>query len=157
MIKIIKFILVLIVPFLLFSCGFKPLSDMSTAKINIQNIDVIGDLKIANYLKNNISSISNKASNNKYNIKIVAEKNKINKIKNKTGQVQRYSLYITTNLKLTNLNNDNIKEKIFSSNQDFNVAKNHSDTIANERSATKNILQQLTDDMVNFIKQYARN
>ena len=157
MIKIIKLILVLAISFLFLSCGFKPLNKKGTTDIDIQNINIIGNQKIAYYLKNNIRLMSNKTSNNKYDIEIIAKKEKSNKIKDKTGKVKRYNLFISAELKLSNLESNNIKEKKFSRNQDYYVAKIHSDTITNERNATKNILQQLSNVIVNFITIHVRN
>ena len=42
-------------------------------------------------------------------------------------------------------------------NTDYNVANIHSDTINNENNATKNITQQLSDDITNYIILTMRN
>ena len=58
---------------------------------------------------------------------------------------------INVSLELTNLD-DNIKiNKSFVRSGDYNVAVIHSDTIDNEKNLTKNIIQQISDDAINFI------
>ena len=61
------------------------------------------------------------------------------------------------NLELTNLKNKNRIQKSFVRNTDYNVANIHSDTINNENNATKNITQQLSDDITNYIILTMRN
>ena len=87
----------------------------------------------------------------KYDSEITTIKNKEAKIKDSTGKVTRYSLSVTANLKLINIEDKTEIKKIFTQNSNYDVAKNHSNTISNEKIATKNIIQQLSDDITNFI------
>ena len=57
---------------------------------------------------------------------------------------------------LTDLDNKNNIEKTFIQGADYDVAKVHSDTINNENKAIKSIVQQLSDDIINFISLSAR-
>ena len=147
----IKNILIISLPLFILACGFKPINQIKNKVIHIQNIDIIGDQRIAYLLKNNLLLISNINSENKYNSKINILKKKNNKIKNKKGKVTRYNLAISVNLRLININNNKEIQKSFSRNEDFEVAKIHSDTIGNEKSTTENLARQLSEDISNFI------
>ena len=54
-------------------------------------------------------------------------------------------------LKLTNLSDKTELQKSFTRSSDYDVRSIHSDTINNENNVIKNIIQQLTDDITNFI------
>jgi hypothetical protein len=149
--KNIKIISILVFLILLSSCGFKPINQKNGNLINFRNIKVTGEQRIAYALKNNLLIISNNNSQNNYDAEIKIIKKKNSKIKNSSGKITRYELSITVSLELTNLD-DNIKiNKSFVRSGDYNVAVIHSDTINNEKNLTKNIIQQISDDAVDFI------
>ena len=134
---------------LLLSCGFKQIQGKK--KIQIQNININGENRIAYVLKNNISLMSDNNSKNKYDVEINIKKEKKNKIKDLAGRVIRYELFIEADFKLTDLNDNKIIQKKFIRNSDYTVGSSHSSTIDNERNATKNIIRQLSEDINNFI------
>mgnify|MGYP006186049943 CR=1 FL=1 len=152
MTKNIKIIFIFFLLILITSCGFKRINDKDSNKIFIQNINIVGEQRIAYLLKNNISLISNSNSKNKYNINLKVKKRKTNKIKNTTGKVERYNLSISINLQLINNDNKKIITKTFNRNNDYDVATTHSATINNENIATRNTIQQLSEDVIYFVK-----
>jgi len=147
--KNIKIISILACSMLLLSCGFKQIQGKK--KIQIQNINISGENRIAYVLKNNISLMSDNNSKNKYDVEINIKKEKKNKIKDLAGRVIRYELFIEADFKLTDLNDNKIIQKKFIKNSDYTVGSSHSGTIDNERNATKNIIRQLSEDINNFI------
>jgi len=155
--KNIKIIFIFIFAILLVSCGFKKMKKGDNYPIYINKINIIGDKKISYTLKNEILLISNKDSKKKYEIVIQIENKKTNKIKDITGKVTRYNLSITANIILKNLNNYENINKSINRSADFDVDKNHSNTIVNEKKATENIIQQLSDDIINFIILLTKN
>jgi len=149
--------LILILSLLLTSCGFKKINKKDSQLVYLQSIDVTGERRIAYTLKNNISLISNENSKNKYTARIETKIEKTNKIKDKTGKVTRYDLSATANLELENLNNKRKIQKIFVRSGDYDVAQIYSDTINNERNLIRNITQQISDDIINFITLLVRD
>jgi len=147
--KNIKIISILACSMLLLSCGFKQIQGKK--KIQIQNINISGENRIAYVLKNNISLMSDNNSKNKYDVEINIKKEKKNKIKDLAGKVIRYELFIEADFKLTDLNDNKIIQKKFIKTSDYTVGSSHSGTIDNERNATKNIIRQLSEDINNFI------
>lgn len=156
--KNIKIISILVVSLLLtLSCGFKPVNFKDNQIIYMRNVNVSGDQKISYSLKNNILLISDKNSENKYDVEIKLDKTDKAKIKDNKGKVTRYNISISANLKLSNVEDNNEIQRVFLRNGDFDVASSHSDTINNEKNTTKNIIQQLSDDIISFITLAMRN
>ena len=155
--KNIKSILIIILPIFLLSCGFKVVNKKNEKLIFIQNIIVEGEKRSVNLLKNNILLISDTNSKNIYEVKIEIIKKKENKIKNISGRVTRYSLSLFVKLELKNLEDYKKINQTFLRSLDYNVAKVHSETIGNESSATKNLIKQISSDIVGFITLSMRN
>ena len=155
--KNIKKLYIFIFLILLASCGFKKINQNDNSAIYIQNIAVIGDKKISYLLKNNILLISNKDSKNKYEIKLKIDKTKTSKIKNTRGEVTRYSLSVIVNLVMKNIINQKNISKSFTRNGDYDVATIHSNTMNNEKNAVKNIIQQISNDIISFITLNVKN
>lgn len=148
--KITKIISIFIYSFLLLSCGFK-ITNNDKPQVYFQNINIIGEKRIAYELKNDILLLSNKDAKDKFNIDLEIKKKKTNKIKNKSGKTTRYSLSILAKLKITNIENQKIISKDIIEKGEYYVADNYSDTIKNEKNASKLIMQQLSDQLVDFI------
>ena len=153
--KNIKIITIFIFSILLVSCGYKKNNQKNTS-IYIQKINIVGDKRIGYLLKNNILLISNKNGQN-YEIEIEIEKNKKGKIKKSSGKFTRYTINVKTKVILKSINNLGNFNKLFTISGDYDVALSHSDTINNENITTKNIIDQLSDDILYFIKFSIKN
>jgi hypothetical protein len=150
--KKIEIIFIFILCLTLNSCGFKKINQRDKNVIYIQNITITGDNRISYKLKNDILLISNSKAKNKYDIEIVLKKKKNDKIKDIAGKITRYDLSISASLILKNLNDNKIVQKTFIRNRNYDISSNYSKTVAKEKSAIKIIVQQLTDDIKQFIK-----
>jgi hypothetical protein len=150
-----KIILTFILSILLMSCGFKKINTDEN-KIFIQDISVIGEKRMSYMLKNNIFLISKKEAKNKYKLKIELTKERKSKIKSKTGKITRYNISVALNLTMENIDTQEMINKRFSRNGDYDVAKIHSDTILNDANITENILEKLSEDIINFILQSSK-
>ena len=150
MLKNINIISIVIISFLIVSCGYKKIA-RDQSLFHFQNISITGGDRISYLLKDQINLISSKDATDKYDVTIALEANKRIKIINKKGRVTRYTLDINANLSLKNNNNNKIISKTFSQNSDFDVSSIHSETINNENVITKIIIQQLGDEILNFI------
>jgi len=156
MIKKINIILIFLFSLLLISCGYKKIIQKET-NINIQSINVTGENRIAYNLKNDIGLITNENSENRFRINLKITKKIDNKIKDTTGKITRFNLTINGDLVLINVKTLEETNKSFSKNQDYDVAENHSDTIKNEKQATKNVTRQLSEEVINFIMLIDKN
>ena len=146
-----KILSLLILTILLGSCGFKVITPNKYSQIKIQKIEVKGNKNIIYLLRNNILLSSNENSKNIYNVTIELEKNKVDKIKDGSGKTKRVNVSITANLNLKGVNGQNSINKKFIKNGDYEVAKDHSNTISNEKIIDNNLIEQLSNDIISFI------
>jgi len=155
--KIFQIIFVILFSTLFVSCGFKKINTEGINSINIKDINILGEKRYSNILKDSINLLSDKESLNEYNIKLFFKKNKIYKIKDKTGSITRYKISFRVELNLEEIKNKIEVKKIFEKNGDYDVADNHTTTINNEKNLTKNLIQQLSEEITNYIILTARN
>tara|TARA_B100001758_G_C17982269_1_gene388777 strand:- start:39 stop:512 length:474 start_codon:yes stop_codon:yes gene_type:complete len=146
--------LFLILPLLVFSCGYKKINETNEKYFHIQKIEILGDKKIGYLLKNEILLISSNSGKNKINIQLDINKSKEIKTKDASGKVTKYKIILNTNMKIRHMNNTKIIDKNFIKSINFDVAKNHSDTINKEKISTKNLGNQMAEDIINFLNIY---
>jgi len=143
-------VLAFVMGFLLVSCGYKKITQEKLS-IDLQNINITADKRIAYKLKNNILLISNEESKNKYNLDLNLIYKKTSKIIDKTGKTIRFNIAYTGNLKLKNIDTDENINKSFSVKGEYDIAEDYSDTVNNRNTAINNIIEKLSNDITNFI------
>ena len=143
-------VLAFVMGFLLVSCGYKKITQEKLS-IDLQNINITADKRIAYKLKNNILLISNEESKNKYNLDLNLIYKKTSKIIDKTGKTTRFNIAYTGNLKLKNIDTDENINKSFNVKGEYDIAEDYSDTVNNRNTAINNIIEKLSNDITNFI------
>ena len=132
------------------SCGYKKINqDMPL--ININKIIINEVRPITFKLKNNIILISKDNAKDSYNIDLKIKKNKTSKIKNANGKVTRYTLGVNVDLTMTNIENQKRNQRSFSKSIDYNTNEIYSETINNEKNTYKLIIEELSEEIINFI------
>ena len=63
----------------------------------------------------------------------------------------QFSKVVGVQLKITNVDSQRVISREITEKSEYYVAKNYSDTIKNEKSASKLITQQLSDQILDFI------
>lgn len=87
-----KKILSIFVFLFLTSCGFTPIYLNNNTNFSIEEVDFTGDRQLNNFLKINLNRFKNKESNNKINIKVRSEYEKIILSKDSTGEASNYQI-----------------------------------------------------------------
>ena len=134
--KKLKFFLIIILLISVSACGYSRLSDKSN-DLKFNTIEINGDKRLAYTLKNNLNLLSKVESKNTYNLSINLINSKTSRIKDATSKTTRFNLVLNGDLKLTD-NNKVVYNRMFAVNNDYDVSKNHSDTIRNEKNSMQN-------------------
>ena len=133
--------------FLLVGCGFKVVDRSSLGNFDISEITTNGEKRINYILKNKILFASNKNDKKLIYINLETSKDKVSKEKNIKNEVTKFEIIITVKVSYNEINN--IKSKNFSvvEKGDYNVNKQYSQTLNNE----KKLIEFLTDKIANEI------
>lgn len=139
------------------SCGFKKINEPNNKSYSVQKIIINGDNRISHLLKNEIMLTSSEGSKNKIEIFLEVNKNKKTKDKDISGKINKYTLELIANIKISEVNSSKVINRNFKRTVDFDVMGNHSDTINIERKTLVQITELISEDIVNFLKLNYRN
>ena len=141
--KKLSTIALLLIFFFTTSCGFKAIDKSEITNFDIAEIETAGNRIINFKLKNKLQF--NSKNNNKELIKIILNttKNKTVKERNIKNQITKYEINVSVNVSVNVINKKLSKEFSINKIGSYNVNKQHSITIRNE----KKLIELLTDDL----------
>ena len=140
---------IILIFFLLFlySCGYTSVyKNQKSQDFQINIIEMTGDIEINNLIKNELKFYSNRNSNNKYDISINSEYQKIIISKNSAGVATEYKILVDTKISI-NLNN---KNNILNFSENINIKSNSNSFEQNnyERNIKKNFASSIKDKFI---------
>ena len=131
----------------LYSCGYTSIYKNQKSKdFQINIIEMTGDIEINNLIKNELKFYSNRNSNNKYDISINSEYQKIIISKNSAGVATEYKILVDTKISI-NLNN---KNNILNFSENINIKSNSNSFEQNnyERNIKKNFASSIKNKFI---------
>ena len=133
----------LLIFFFTTNCGFKAIDQSEITNFDIAEIETAGNRIINFKLKNKLQF--NSKNNNKELIKIILNttKNKTVKERNIKNQITKYEINVSVNVAVNVINKKLSKKFSINKVGSYNVNKQHSITIRNE----KKLIELLTDDL----------
>ena len=136
-------IALLLIFFFTANCGFKAIDQSEITNFDIAEIETAGNSIINFKLKNKLQF--NSKNNDKELIKILLNTTKNRKVKERNikNQITKYEIEISVNVSVNVINKKISKEFITNKIGSYNVNKQHSITIRNE----KKLIELLTDDL----------
>lgn len=141
---------ILIVFSIITSCGYQPMLGENNEKFNIKVLNVDGDQRIGQILRNNIAHIQKKSDGLVFNV--FAEKNKGITNKSSTGKILEYSLNISFDLTAyENPGRKVILEKKFSQSRNYKASDLYSNTLNTERKITEEMIESLANEIITNI------
>ena len=132
---------------LIYSCGYTSVyKNQNSNDFQINIVGMQGDNDINNMIKNELKSYSNKNSENKYDISINSDYQKIIISKNSAGVATDYKLLVDTKISI-NLNN---KNNVFNFSESINMKSNSNSFEQNnyERNLKKNFASSIRDKFI---------
>ena len=152
-----KFLNLFILLMFVSSCGFKNINLEGENDLNISQIILVGNKKIGRVLHNEILLISSSKGSDKIEINLSTDK--LRKVSNKdnSGKITKYDIIITADLIITNLNSQKIIRKSFIKSGSFDVKTKHIDTINTEKKETRNLTNQVAEEILNYFKISYKN
>ena len=134
------------------SCGYKNINLEGEKDLNISQIILVGNKKIGRILQSEILLISSSEGSEKIEINLSSNKSKTVSNKDNSGKITKYDIIITADLIITNLNSQKIIRKSFVKSGSFDVKTKHIDTINTEKKETRNLTNQVAEEILNYFK-----
>lgn len=137
---------------ILTNCGFKVLDKTKIYDYSIQEIMLSGDKRIGFLLKNNFLVNSSKNSDKSLFIELNTNKIKNIKEKNIKSEITKYEISLEANAKFyLNPSKENVVEIKVKVIGDYVVGKNYSSTLTNEKKLIDNLIEKLTQEILDEI------
>jgi hypothetical protein len=138
---------------ILFGCGFKPLKMSNINNISLTELDVEGNkiinFKISTYLKQTLNF--KKDNETQIKVAINSKKKRNIKEKNSKNEITKYNLYITSVVKVDILGTGKNFTFTLTKLNEYRVDDQYSVTVQNEKRATNEIINVLSQDIVKNI------
>ncbi len=147
-----KFLNLFLLLIFMTSCGYKNINLEDGNDLNISQIILVGNKKIGRILQSEISLISSSEGSDKIAINLSSNKSKSVSNKDNSGKITKYDIVITVDLIITSLNSEKITRKSFIKTGSFDVKTKHIDTINTEKKETRNLTNQVAEEILNYFK-----
>tara|TARA_Y100001970_G_scaffold84603_1_gene106729 strand:- start:993 stop:1463 length:471 start_codon:yes stop_codon:yes gene_type:complete len=145
MIKINNIILISLI--LLTSCGFKKANQISNEKFTIAEVEITGEKRLGNMIKNEVMLSSGKNSVNLLYLDIDVAKNKRVKERDEKNKITKYEIELITSVAISNNKNGDKSDYNFSNVSEYVVKENYSDTLKNEKTALNTLIKRTSSDI----------
>mgnify|MGYP000521141245 FL=1 len=141
-----KSILLILLFFILANCGFEPIYSSKKSNFNIGEIKITSKNKFNSIIKNNLKNISNNESQNKFDLIINSEKNRIISSKDAKGNPQLLTMIISIEIQIIK---DNVIKNIKNFSQDFSYSNNSNKfSLAQyEKDIEKNLINKIIENI----------
>ena len=149
--KNLKLITISISLILLTGCGFKIIDKRELLNFNIKEISTNGDKRINFELKNKLSDYNDTNSSKIIKIELDTKKTKSIKEKNISNEITKYQIKVIINVKLIRTDNTNNLEFTVERKGDYVVADKFSQTLNNEKRLIDNLIDKISEDIIDEI------
>ena len=145
-----KSILLILLFFILANCGFEPIYSSKKSNFNIGEIKITNKNKFNSIIKNNLKSISNNESQNKFDLIINSEKKRIISSKDAKGNPQLLTMIISVEVQIIK---DNVikNKKNFSQNFSYSNNSNKFSLTQYEKDIEKNLINKIIENIKTYL------
>ncbi len=151
----IKYItIVSVILLLISSCSYQNMNSKDQKKFYIQEFDITGDTRTSFIIQKKIQRFSNKDSGNRIKLLVELNKNKAIEEKNIQNKVTKYSLTLTANVKIIELDSTKEIVRTFTARRIYNVEDNYSATVNNSKEANNSLIDIIVGEILDQLRIY---
>ena len=133
--------------FIITACGYKVVDQNYSKKINIVETNITGDKRIAYLIRNKFVK-SDKINNKSVKLDLVIKKIKQIEEKNISNKITKYKVIISVKVNFYIIEDNKSDEFSISKNGIYNVNERYSETLNNEKTLIKNIVNSISDKII---------
>ena len=146
-----KNIIILVLIVILTSCGFKHANQISNEKFTIAEVNITGEKRLGNKIKNEVMLSSGKNSVNLLYLNIEISKYKRVKERDEKNKITKYEVVINVSVTIIETSSLNINKFKVSKSGDYSVATQHSQTLNNEKKLLDLLIDEISNDIFDKI------
>ena len=142
-----KIIITSLLLFIITACGYKVIDQNYSKKINIIETNITGDKRIAYLIRNKFFK-SDEINNKSVKLDLVIKKIKKIEEKNISNEITKYKVVISVKVNFYLIEDNKSDEFLISKNGIYNVNERYSETLNNEKTLIKNIVNSISDKII---------
>ena len=136
------------------SCSYQNMNSKNQKKFNVQEFDITGVTRASFIIQKKIQRFSNENSINRIKLSIELNKDKSIHEKNIQNKVTKYSLTLSANVKIIELDSAKEIKRNFTVKRIYDVEDNYSDTVNNLKEANNTLIDIIADEILDQLRIY---
>ena len=152
-----KLISLIICLFIFSGCGFKVVNLSELNNFYINEIDAEGDKRVSYEIRNNLISMTKDPEKKLINLKLNANKTKIIKEKNIKNEITKYEINLAVNITTYDKKYDILHQFTETSKGSYDVSKQHSQTLSNEKKQTKILSKKISERILSKLRNISND
>ena len=152
-----KLISLIICLFIFSGCGFKVVNLSELNNFYINEIDTEGDKRVSYEIRNNLISMTKDPEKKLINLKLNTNKTKIIKEKNIKNEITKYEINLAVNITTYDKKYDILHQFTETSKGSYDVSKQHSQTLSNEKKQTKILSKKISERILSKLRNISND
>ena len=152
-----KLISLIICLFIFSGCGFKVVNLSELNNFYINEIDTEGDKRVSYEIRNNLISMTKNPEKKLINLKLNTNKTKIIKEKNIKNEITKYEINLAVNITTYDKKYDILHQFTETSKGSYDVSKQHSQTLSNEKKQTKILSKKISERILSKLRNISND
>ncbi len=152
--KIKSITLFSIVLIIITSCSYQNMNSKNQKRFNVQEFNITGDARASFIIQKRIQRFSNENSENRIKLSIELNKDKSIHEKNIQNKVTKYSLSLSANVRIVELDSAKEIKRNFTVKRIYDVEDNYSDTVNNLKKANNTLIDVIADEILDQLRIY---
>ena len=136
------------------SCSYQNMNSKDQKRFNVQEFNITGDARASFIIQKKIQRFSNENSINRIKLSIELNKDKSIHEKNIQNKVTKYSLSLSANVRIVELDSTKEIKRNFTVKRIYDVEDNYSDTVNNLKKANNTLIDVIADEILDQLRIY---
>ena len=136
------------------SCSYQNMNSKDQKRFNVQEFNITGDARASFIIQKKIQRFSNENSINRIKLFIELNKDKSIHEKNIQNKVTKYSLSLSANVRIVELDSTKEIKRNFTVKRIYDVEDNYSDTVNNLKKANNTLIDVIADEILDQLRIY---
>ena len=152
--KIKSITLFSIILIIITSCSYQNMNSKNQKRFNVQEFNITGDARASFIIQKRIQRFSNENSENRIKLSIELNKDKSIHEKNIQNKVTKYSLSLSANVRIVELDSAKEIKRNFTVKRIYDVEDNYSDTVNNLKKTNNTLIDVIADEILDQLRIY---
>ena len=152
--KIKSITLFSIILIIITSCSYQNMNSKNQKRFNVQEFNITGDARASFIIQKKIQRFSNENSENRIKLSIELNKDKLIHEKNIQNKVTKYSLSLSANVRIVELDSAKEIKRNFTVKRIYDVEDNYSDTVNSLKKTNNTLIDVIADEILDQLRIY---